>query len=134
MVQEFKNTELGDISVDNDVIRNIALKAATDINGVYELKGGYISSIWNKLIRGGTARGVKLEFQNASEVRIILKLVVEYGASIPYVAEEVQENVRKVVEHMTGLNISEVAVNILGMVEVKKKDMVSERIEELDNR
>ena len=134
MVQEFRNTELGDISVDNEVIKNIALKAATDVNGVHELKGGYISSTWSKLIRRGSARGVKLEFQNASEARIILKLLVEYGVSIPYAAEEAQQNVKNVVEHMTGLNITEVVVNIMGMAEIKKKDMVPERIEELDNR
>ena len=122
MVQEFRNAELGDISVDNEVIKNIALKAATDINGVYELKGGYISNIWNKLMRRGSARGVKLEFQNASEVKIILRLLVEYGVSIPDVAEEVQQNVKNVVEHMTGLNITEVAVSIMGMAKVRKED------------
>ncbi len=133
MVQEFRDSELGDISVDNEVIKNIALKAAIDVNGIHEFKGGYISSIWNKLIRRGSARGVKLEFQNTSEVRIILKLLVEYGASIPHVAEEAQQNVKNVVEHMTGLNITEVVVNIMGMVGIKKKAMVTEKIEKRDN-
>ncbi|MEA3305694.1 MAG: Asp23/Gls24 family envelope stress response protein [Candidatus Omnitrophota bacterium] len=121
MVQEFRNAGLGNISVNNEVIKNIALKAAADISGAHGPKSGRINAIWNKLIRRTSARGVKLEFQSASEVRITLKLFIEYGMSIPRVAEEVQRNVKDVTEHMTGLNVTEVAVDVMGMIEVREQ-------------
>ena len=120
MSTEYDATDMGDISVDNEVIRNIALKAATEISGIHEIKYGRLGRIWNTLFRKNVARGIKLEFANDSEVSITLKLSVEYGTNIPQVAGIAQENVKKAVEHMTGLTVAEVAVKIACMY--AKKD------------
>ena len=50
-----------------------------------------------------------------NEIKITLHVVVEYGVDIPHVAAEVQESVRRNVEKMTGLSLSEVDVNIQGV-------------------
>jgi uncharacterized alkaline shock family protein YloU len=42
-------------------------------------------------------------------------LLVEYGVNITDAAAAVQENVKKAVEYMTGLNVVNVTVNIVGM-------------------
>jgi len=125
MNKEYDNTGLGDISVDNAVIKNIALKAATEIEGIHELgRGGRLTKIWNALAKKSAARGVKLEFTDASELNITLKLLTEYGTNIPYAAGAVQERVKKAVESMTGLTVAEVAVKIIGIhdeLDIKKE-------------
>ena len=115
MNKEYDSTDLGNISVDNEVIKNIALKAATEIGGIYEIRKRRLAKMWNTLIKKNPACGVKLEFTDASELNITLKLLIEYGAKIPYAAEAAQENVKKAVEHMTGLTVAEVAVKIVGV-------------------
>ncbi len=115
MNKEYDSTDLGNISVNNEVIKNIALKAATEIGGIYEIRKKRLVKIWNTLTKKNPACGVKLEFTDTSELNITLKLLIEYGAKIPYAAEAAQENVKKSVEHMTGLTVAEVAVKIVGM-------------------
>jgi uncharacterized alkaline shock family protein YloU len=113
MNAESDNTSLGDISVDNEAIKNIALKAATDIQGIHKIRKGIIKKIWALLFKKDYADGLKLEFTNSAEVKITLKLMVEYGVNIPYAAGAVQEAVKKVVEYMTGLAVTEVIVKII---------------------
>ena len=112
---EYSGTNLGDISIDNNVIKNIALKAAAEIPGIHEIRRGRLGKIWNTITRKGPACGVKLEFTSASELKITLRLMIEYGINIPETSEVVQESVKKAVEHMTGLTVSEVAVKIIGI-------------------
>lgn len=113
MSAEYNDTNLGDISVDNEVIKNIALKAATDVNGIHGIRKGPIERIWSSLTKKGSAVGVKLEFSSGSEVKITLRLMIEYGVNIPYIAGEVQESVKNAVEYMTGLSVTEVVVKII---------------------
>ena len=111
----YENINLGDIRVDNEVIRNISIKAATEIQGVYELKRGRVRDVWNMLTGKTPAIGAKLEFRNNTDLKIKLDLLVEYGVNITDAAAGVQENVKKAVEYMTGLNVVNVTVNIVGM-------------------
>lgn len=123
MSREFNNTNLGDVSVDNEVIETIALKAATDTQGIHRIRKGLITKIWNSLTKRDSAYGVKLEFASSSELKITLKLMVEYGVNIPYAAGMVQESVKKAAEHMTGLTVSEVFVKI---VEIQTENVITE--------
>ncbi|MDP3790064.1 MAG: Asp23/Gls24 family envelope stress response protein [Candidatus Omnitrophota bacterium] len=111
----YENVNLGDIRVDNEVIRNISIKAATEIQGVHELQRGRIRDVWGTLTGKTPAMGAKLEFRNNTDLKIKLNLLVEYGVNITDAAGAVQENVKKAVEYMTGLNVVNVTVNIVGM-------------------
>jgi uncharacterized alkaline shock family protein YloU len=42
-------------------------------------------------------------------------LIVEYGCKIHEVAKNIQNKVREAVESMTGLQVAEVVVNVLGV-------------------
>jgi len=107
------NANFEKISVDNEVIKKIALKAATDVKGIYKIRKGVISKIWDALTKKDSADGVKLEFTNSSKVKITLELMVEYGVNIPYVAGAVQESVKRAVEFITDLVVTEVTVKIV---------------------
>lgn len=115
MNTEYDSTSLGQISINNEVIKNIALKAALEVDGIERIEKCRLGKIWNVLSRKGSAYGVKLEFINQSEIKVTLKLMIDYNVNIPDVASAVQENVKKAVEHMTGLTASEVSVKIIGM-------------------
>jgi len=56
-----------------------------------------------------------------NEIKISVYIVVTYGVNIPYVAGQVQENVRRNVEKMTGLTLSEVDVSIQGVTVLAKE-------------
>lgn len=114
------NTNNGTVTYANDVIATIAGVAATEISGVAGMSGGISSGITEMLGKKNLTKGVKVEV-GTQEAAIDLNIVVEYGSELHKVAEAVQENVKKAVETMTGLQVVEVNVNILG-VNVKAED------------
>ena len=73
-------------------------------------------------------RGVKVEV-GTEEVSIDLYTIVEYGQPIQKVATEVQENVRKSIEAMTGLKVVRVDVHIQGVSFEKEKREVQSNLE-----
>ena len=97
---------LGAIQIQNDVIGSIAAMAAQEVPGVV---GVWRGPWWKRLLGGGT--GVSVESRD-QEVRLVLRLIVEYGVSLSEVAAEVQERVREVVEKMTQLIPVDLQVNI----------------------
>ena len=114
------NTNNGTVTYANDVIATIAGVAATEVSGVAGMSGGVSSGITEMLGKKNLTKGVKVEV-GTQEAAIDLNIVVEYGSELHKVAEAVQENVKKAVETMTGLQVVEVNVNILG-VNVKAED------------
>lgn len=114
------NTNNGTVTYANDVIATIAGVAATEVSGVAGMSGGISSGITEMLGKKNLTKGVKVEV-GTQEAAIDLNIVVEYGSEMHKVAEAVQENVKKAVETMTGLQVVEVNVNILG-VNVKAED------------
>ena len=120
MKTEYDTADTGNVSVNNEVIKNIALKAATEIGGIHEMRRGYLKKIWSAITKKNTSQGVKLDFADESEVTITLKLNIEYGANISEAAGAAQDHVKKAVEHMTGLTVTEVVVKISGMHDKKE--------------
>lgn len=114
------NTNNSTVTYANDVIATIAGVAATEVSGVAGMSGGISSGITEMLGKKNLTKGVKVEV-GTQEAAIDLNIVVEYGSELHKVAEAVQENVKKAVETMTGLQVVEVNVNILG-VNVKAED------------
>jgi uncharacterized alkaline shock family protein YloU len=78
------------------------------------MSGGIAGGIVEKLGRKNLSKGVKVEV-GEKETAIDLYIVVEYGIRIPEIAWNIQENVKKAVENMTGLNVIEVNIHIQGV-------------------
>ena len=112
MTKEVDGSNLGNVSVDNEVIKNIALQAATDIEGIYKTRGSLMGKALHFLTKKERAYGVKLEFISDTELKISLQLTVGYGMNIPYITGTVQENVKRAIEYMTGLTVVEVNIKI----------------------
>ncbi|MBO8128478.1 MAG: Asp23/Gls24 family envelope stress response protein [Peptococcaceae bacterium] len=116
--------KLGTIRIANEVVSTIAGLAATEIPGIVGMSGGLPGGIAEILGRKNLSKGVKVEV-GEKEARIDLYVITEYGVRIPDVAGEVQSNVKRTVEDMTGLAVLEVNVHVQGVAfpkEEKKGD------------
>lgn len=105
----------GKISFANDVVATIAGLAASDVAGVAGMSGGVKDGIVDLLGRKNLTKGIKVEVGN-EEAAIDVYIVVNYGAKIHEVAQNVQAAVVKAIETMTGLKVVEVNVNVQGVI------------------
>lgn len=106
--------ESGTIRIANEVVRIIAGIAASEVKGIVGMSGGVADGFAELLMKKNLAKGVKVEV-GERQVAIDLFVVVEYGSKIPEIAYMVQENVKRAVESMTGLEVVEVNVHIQGV-------------------
>ena len=116
------------IKIANDVVAVIAGVAISEVPGVASMSGGFEGGITEVLSgRKNLSKGVKVE-ADEKEVKIDVNIIVEYGSRIPDVAFEIQNRVKKSVENMTGLKVSEVNVHVQGVKTEREED--SEEIKE----
>lgn len=103
------------IKISDDVIAVIAGVAASEVQGVAEMSGGFAGGI-SEVLSGkkNLSKGIKVE-SGEKETKIDVNIIVEYGIRIPDVAFEIQNRVKKAVESMTGLKVVEVNVHIQGV-------------------
>ncbi|NLH59052.1 MAG: Asp23/Gls24 family envelope stress response protein [Clostridiales bacterium] len=114
--------DYGNITFADEVVAIIAGLAASEIEGVAAMSGGIAGDIVEKLGKKNLSKGVKVQL-GEKEVAIDLYIIVEYGARIPEIAWNIQENTKKAVETMTGLNVVEVNIHVQGVnIEKKSKD------------
>lgn len=107
--------EVGTITYANEVIAIIAGMAMNEIEGVVSASGANTSGIADLFGRTKPAtRGVKVEV-GTEEASVDLVLTVEYGKPIQKVCVEVQENVRKAIETMTGLHVVKIDIHVTGI-------------------
>lgn len=123
-------SESGAIKIASDVVTVIASMAATEVKGVAGMSGGFTTDIVEKFGVKSSSKGIKVQV-GETETSIDLYLIVEYGVKIPDVAWEVQQNVKKAVETMTGLNVVEVNIHIQGLnivKELKDEEIASSKV------
>ena len=102
-----------------EVLNIITQTAVDEVEGV----AGLSNANGSILRKGNTTKGIRIE-QSPEEVSVELYLVVEYDRPIQKVAAEVQENVRKTIEGMTGMHVVRVDVHVTG-VSFEKEHTVS---------
>jgi len=109
------NKSFGDVVIADEVLAIIAGIAATEVEGVHSMDGGWSGQFISKLGIKDLARGVKVQVREG-EVKVDLSLNMEYGYAIPKVSNLVQDKVSASINNMTGLNVSEVNIRISGVV------------------
>lgn len=116
------STEQENIQISNDVIAVIAGVAVSEVSGVANTVGGFAGGI-SEVLSGkkNMAKGIKVD-KTEGKVKIDVNIIVEYGTRIPDVAFEIQNRVKKAVENMTGMNVTEVNVHVQGVDTNIKKD------------
>jgi len=113
--------DLGSVYVADEVISTIAGTAASEVEAIGAI-GNFTNEITDRI--GGKknfSRGVTVEvFDNT--VTIDLNVAVKFGYRVQEVCEKVQEKVKTAVETMTGLEVSDVNVNVLSVNIEKSKN------------
>ncbi len=107
--------ELGTVQIHNSVIAGIARIAALGVVGVNELSSGFVEGIATALgTRKSMERGIRVNIDGET-VAIEVHLIVNYGVRIPTVAWQVQNEVRRAVEQMTGKTVRDIKVLVQGV-------------------
>ncbi len=119
-------TELGEVRIAEEVVSIIVGLAATEIEGVASMSGGIGGGIAEVLGRRNLSKGIKVDV-GTEEAKIDIFIIVDYGARIPDVAWDIQEGVKKTVENMTGLRVTQVNVHVQGVQFPQKEEEEAEK-------
>ena len=106
----------GSVSFATGVVETIAGLAAQEVEGVASMANvstGFADMFTRKSSRNLT-KGVRVDIEGGT-VAVDVTIVVEYGSPVPDVAHSIQENVKKAIETMSGLDVQSVDVHVLGV-------------------
>lgn len=108
-------TELGNVNISDEVVAIVAGVATTECYGLVGMASRKIQDgIAELLGRDNLSKGVVVKLEE-NAVEIDLYIIVEYGVNILEVARNVQDKVRYTIEHMLGLKVKNVNVNVQGI-------------------
>jgi uncharacterized alkaline shock family protein YloU len=126
VAEQVEKYDSGSIRIANEVVSIIAGLAATEVKGVAGMSGGIVDGFAELLKKKNLTKGVKVEV-GEKQAAVDLFIIIEYGARIPDTAYTVQDNVKRAIESMTGLEVVEVNVHIQG-VEFKPEEIVETKV------
>ncbi len=106
----------GHVHISEDVIATIAAIAATEIDGVLTIGENVTPAIAQKTGVKANAKGIHLDILE-DVVSVDLALRLAFGSSIPKVVESVQEKVKANITNMTGMEVADVNINVIGIAE-----------------
>ena len=98
--------ENGNVMISEDVVAAIVEHALTEVEGAGFQ--GDIKKSWTK--------SMKILIAEDNSVSVTINIVVKFGYSVVDVAGNVQTVLTAAVENMTGVKVSEVNVNVCGIV------------------
>ena len=101
--------ENGNVMISEDVIATIVEQTLTEVDGV--VKGG--ADVVGKKSWG---KGLRIAIAEDNSLNIGCNIIVSYGESVINVAKAVQEAVTTAVESVTGVTVTDVNVNVCGIV------------------
>ncbi len=109
----------GEIRLAPRVLEFIAGIAASQVEGVSKLRGSFANNVSELLGRSDHRRGVKLTVKD-DQLTLDLAVTLDYGATVPKVAAQIQERVKQQVALMTNLSVAAVNVHVQGIMPEKE--------------
>ena len=101
--------ENGNVMISEDVIATIVEHTLTEVEGV--VKGG--AEVVGKKSWG---KGIRIAIAEDNSLTIGCNIIVGYGESVINVAKAVQDGITNAVESVTGCTVTDVNVNVCGIV------------------
>ena len=106
------NSELGEISVNNNVIAQMAGAVATNCYGVVGMAVRSSKDGIAKLLKKENMdKGIKVRV-SGDVIDVALFVIMEYGVNVGTVGDIIKSNVKYQIEEMTGLKVGSVTVNV----------------------
>lgn len=105
---------LGKVEIAPEVIEVIAGIAASEVEGVSQMRGTFASGVVEKLGKKNHGKGVKVELTDEGLI-IDIYCTMKFGVSIPNVAQQIQDNVNQSLLNMTALQAQEINVHVVGI-------------------
>lgn len=104
------------LTIDDGVVEKISSLAAQKADGIIDMKGSVLSMIQEGLGAADDTKGVNADVDDGT-VTVELSIILEYGKSALEVFEAIKESVTSQVRDMTGLEVSELTVNVVDVAE-----------------
>lgn len=112
---------LGKIEIAPEVIEVIAGIAASEVKGVAMMRGNFATGVVERLGKKSHGKGIRVDLAN-NQIKVDVYCVLNFGVSIPKVAQEIQENIRQALLNMTGLETDEINVHVVNINFDTEKD------------
>jgi len=116
----------GSVGISRDVVTAIAGIAASEIDGIANLRAGE-----SAFRRGEGMKRFVDTTVDGDVVTVTVRITVLYGNPIHKVAKQVQTRIKAEIERMTGLRVSAVNVDVQRLVE-SEEDHEAEEAEEAE--
>lgn len=109
-----ENSGLGKVEIAPEVIEVIAGIAASEVEGVSQMRGNFATGVVERLGKKNHGKGVKVELSEEG-IKVDVYCILKFGVSIPAVAQHIQDNIRQALLNMTALEPVEVNIHIVGI-------------------
>ena len=105
----------GRVFISEEVVAAIVLQALKEVEGFAGLSTKPGADIAD-LIGKNWGKGIKISISDSDELVVECNILAKYGASVVTVAREIQARVLAEVESVAGTKVSQVDVNVCGIV------------------
>jgi uncharacterized alkaline shock family protein YloU len=109
-----ENTGLGKVEIAPEVIEVIAGIAASEVEGVSQMRGNFATGVVERLGKKNHGKGVKVELTEDG-IKVDVYCIMKFGVSIPAVAQKIQDNIRQALLNMTALETQEINIHVVGI-------------------
>ncbi|WP_430785352.1 Asp23/Gls24 family envelope stress response protein [Virgibacillus flavescens] len=109
-----EDDSLGTVEIAPEVIEIITGISASEVKGISSMRGNFASGVVERFGKKSHSKGVKVDLTE-SGILIDLYVVLDFGVSIPQVAQKLQTNIRQALKSMTALEIAEINVHVVGI-------------------
>ncbi|TCP31183.1 putative alkaline shock family protein YloU [Scopulibacillus darangshiensis] len=124
---EESGSDLGKVEISPEVIEIIASLAATEVEGVASMHGGFATGVVEKISRRSYGKGVKVDLTDEG-ILVDVQLHMNYGVSIPEVGQKVQDNIMQTLKTMTALDVKAINIHVVGIQFEQQEKKVAEDI------
>ena len=109
------NSDLGEVSIANNVIAQIAGAVATKCYGVVGMASrNKKDGIVNLLKSDNMSKGINISIEDDGVV-VEIHLIAEYGVNINTVCKSIVNRVRYTIENVVGIKVNKVNVRVEGV-------------------
>lgn len=108
------NSGHGKVEIAPEVIEVIAGIAASEVEGVAQMRGNFATGVVERLGKKNHGKGVKVELSEEG-ITVDVYCLMKFGVSIPTVAGKIQDNIRQALLNMTALEAEAVNIHVVGI-------------------